>query len=128
MHCGMANSCVYMLCSKSVGVLISRSNPVSNWNLARVLSLGAVMKLESMLEWSLKVKQKVVREPLYTLPEIADKLGMEYETLKKLVRNKYNKVPPPKAEMSPQSATRMKQNLYKLSEFKSWIKELRESK
>ena len=86
------------------------------------------MKLESMLEWSLRVKQKVVREPLYTLPEIADKLGMEYETLAKLVRNKHNKVHSPKAEMKPVSATRMKQNLYKLSEFKAWIKTLEEYK
>ena len=83
-----------------------------------------MMKLESMLEWSLKVKQKVVREPLYTLPEIADRLGMEHKTLANLVRNKHNKVPPPKAEMKPVSTTRMKQNLYKLSEFKAWIKTL----
>ena len=124
MHCGMANPCVYMLCSRPVGIFIGRSDPVSHWHLARILSLGVVMKLESMLEWSLRVKQKVVREPLYTLPEIADRLGMEHKTLANLVRNKHNKVPPPKAEMKPVSTTRMKQNLYKLSEFKAWIKTL----
>ena len=122
----MANSCVYMLCSKSVGVLVGRSNPVSNWNPARVLSLGAVMRLETMSVK--KNRSKIVREPLYTLLEIADKLNMEYETLKNLVRNKHNKVPPPKVEMSPVSATRMKQNLYKLSEFKAWIRALEEYK
>ena len=75
-----------------------------------------------------KNRSKIVREPLYTLLEIADKLNMEYETLKNLVRNKHNKVPPPKVEMSPVSATRMKQNLYKLSEFKAWIRALEEYK
>jgi hypothetical protein len=111
-----------------MGISFSRSNPVPHWYLAWVLSLGSVMKLESMWEWSLRVKQKVVREPLYTLPEIADRLGMEHKTLANLVRNKHNKVPPPKAEMKPASTTRMKQNLYKLSEFKAWIKEMEEYK
>ena len=86
------------------------------------------MKLEPMSAYAFRNKHKVIREPLYALPEIADKLGMEYETLKKLVRNRYNKVPPPKFEMSPSSSTRMKQNLYKISEFKAWIKTLEEYK
>jgi hypothetical protein len=78
--------------------------------------------------WQRRKMGQSAREPLYTLLEIADKLGMDYETLKKLVRNKHNKVAPPKAAMRPESATRMRQNLYKLSEFKSWMKELGESK
>jgi len=86
------------------------------------------MKLEPMSAYAFRAKHKVIREPLYALHEIADKLGMEYEALKKLVRNKHNKVPPPKVEMSPVSATRMKQNLYKLSEFKVWIKEMEKYK
>ena len=86
------------------------------------------MKLEPMSAYAFRNKHKVIREPLYALPEIADKLGMEYETLKKLVRNRYNKVPPPKAEMKPVSATRMRQNLYKLSEFKAWIKKMEKYK
>ena len=128
MHSGVVHTCIYMLCSKPVGIFVGRSNPVSHWRFARFLSLGAVMKLEPMSMYAFRVKQKIIREPLYTLPEIADKLGMEYETLAKLVRNKHNKVPPPKVEMSPVSATRMKQNLYKLSEFKAWIKTLEEYK
>jgi len=67
-------------------------------------------------------------EPLYTLTEIADKLGMEYEDLKKLVRNKHNKVPAPKVIRSTSSAMTMQQRLYKLSQFKTWIKEIGERK
>lgn len=78
--------------------------------------------------WQRKKTGQGAREPLYTLPEIADKLGMDYETLKKLMRNKHKKVAAPKVEMKPVSAMRMKQNLYKLSEFRAWIKALEEYK
>jgi hypothetical protein len=64
-------------------------------------------------------------EPLYTLSEIADKLGMEYESLKKEVSNRHKKIPAPKPVMkvgSSWSAGGLR-NLYKLSEFKVWIKQ-----
>ena len=127
MHCGVVNTCVYMLCSKPVGVLVSRSNPVPYWHLARFLSLGALMRLEPMSAYAFRNKHKVVREPLYTLPEIADRLGMEHKTIAGYMKSKIEDKPKP--AMRPSSGTKEKRNnLYKLSEFKAWIKTLEKYK
>lgn len=81
------------------------------------------MKLESMRQvWIRKKSGKSDFEPLYTLPEIADKLGMEYKTVVALIRGK--KEYKPKPAMHIQSMSVVKTNLYKLSEFKTWLKNL----
>ena len=84
----MVNPCVYMLCSKLVGLLIGRGHPVPYWHPARLLSLGALMRLESMKQLWFRKKSGIVREPLYTLPEIADKLGMEHKTIDAYMKGK----------------------------------------
>lgn len=126
MHCGVVHTCVYMLCSKPVGIFVGRGNPVSYWRFARVLSLGALMKLESIsVRWQ-KKKSGIIYEPLYTLPEIADRLGMEHKTIVGYMKSKGEGKPKP--VMHSNSSLRMKQNLYKLSEFKVWIKTLEKYK
>jgi hypothetical protein len=75
-------------------------------------------------------KDRVKREPLYTLEEIADRLGVNYDNLKLCMRNK-NQVgypEPPKCAMMTggSSPVRMRTQLYKLSEFKRWMRELQE--
>ena len=83
------------------------------------------MKLEPMSEYAFR--NKVVREPLYTLPEIADKLGMEHKTIAGYMRGKREGKPKP--AMRPTNwAIKKRHNLYKLSEFKAWIKTFGEYK
>jgi hypothetical protein len=82
------------------------------------------MKLEPMSAYALR--NKVIREPLYTLPEIADKLGMEHKIIAGYMKSKREGKPKPvMREMSPLS---FKNKRYKLSEFKAWIKKMEEYK
>jgi len=64
------------------------------------------------------------REPLYTLPEIADRLGVEYDILRSYVRGQRPTgcPPPPVPSMvtGGSSLARMRTKLYKLSEYKAW--------
>ena len=72
-------------------------------------------------------RNKGIREPLYTLPEIADKLGMEHKTIAGYMRGKREGKPKP--AMRPTNwAIKERHNLYKLSEFKAWIKTFGEYK
>ena len=75
-------------------------------------------------------KQKVKREPLYTLTEIADRLGVRYDSLYNCMKGKRpaGYPPPPKPVMlvGKSSPMRMSAQLYKLSEFKRWLIELQE--
>jgi hypothetical protein len=83
------------------------------------------MKLEPMSEYAFR--NKGIREPLYTLPEIADKLGMEHKTIAGHMRGKREGKPKP--AMRPTNWTiKVRHNLYKLSEFKAWIKTFGEYK
>jgi hypothetical protein len=70
------------------------------------------------------------REPLYTLPEIADRLGVDYDNLKVCMHTSkaegYPKSPKPVMRTSGSSYRRMATNYYKLSEFKRWMKALQE--
>ena len=85
------------------------------------------MKLEPMSNYALRVKQKIIREPLYTLPEIADKLGMEFKVIAGYMKGRRENKPKP--AMKPNGGTKINRyNLYKLSEFKAWIKTLEEYK
>jgi hypothetical protein len=86
------------------------------------------MKLEPMSNYSFRRKQKIIREPLYTLPEIADKLGMEFEVISGYMRGKRDEGKPKAAMVNCSSQIRMVHKLYKLSEFQLWIKELGETK
>ena len=71
-------------------------------------------------------KKHPPREPLYTLPEIADRLGVDYDLLKGAMNGKrkagYPPPPPPAMLTGTSSASRMRTYLYKLSEFKAWWK------
>jgi hypothetical protein len=71
-------------------------------------------------------KKQPPREPLYTLPEIADRLGVEYDTLRSYIKGKrpIGCPPPPDSAMltGAGSASRMRTYLYKLSEYKAWWK------
>jgi hypothetical protein len=81
------------------------------------------MKLESMRQvWIRKKSGKSNLEPLYTLTEIADKLGLEYKIVVAYMKGKRENKPKP--AMQTQSMTTSKKNLYKLSEFKTWLKHL----
>lgn len=85
------------------------------------------MRLESMKQLWFRKKSGIVREPLYTLPEIADKLGMEHKTIDAYMKGK--KEGKPKPVIRPNGVTAgHRNNLYKLSEFKTWIKQLGETK
>lgn len=87
------------------------------------------MKLEPMRQvWIRKKLGKSNFEPLYTLQEIADKLEIEYRFLKKIICRKNENFLPPKPAMKTQSMSTVKTNLYKLSEFKTWLKHLGEYK
>ena len=89
------------------------------------------MRLETFSKVSLRSKQKVIREPLYTLPEIAEKLGMEFEVIAGYMRgnigNRGEGRPKP-ARVNNRTHLSMAHKLYKLSEFKVWFKELGEYK
>jgi hypothetical protein len=68
------------------------------------------------------------REPLYKLPEIADRLGVSYDNLVALMkmRNYGNspQAPKPIGDVVTSTNSRM----YKLSDFKRWMRELQEFK
>ena len=76
----------------------------------------------------MRSKQKVIREPLYTLPEIAEKLGMEFEVIAGYMRGNRGEGRPKPAKVNNSSHSSMAHKLYKLSEFKVWCKELGEYK
>lgn len=67
---------------------------------------------------------KTYREPLYTLPEIADRLGVDYDTLRGYIRGKRKAgYPPPPAPVmltGGSSNIRMRTLMYRLSEYKAW--------
>ena len=70
------------------------------------------------------------REPLYTLEEIADRLGVSYDSLRICMVGKkpqgYPEPPKPAMVTGNGSTVRMRMQLYKLSEFKRWMRELQE--
>jgi hypothetical protein len=85
------------------------------------------MKLPNYNEYSrINRANQAPREPLYTLPEIADRLGVEYDILRNYVRGKRPTgcPPPPNPSMitGGSSPARMRTQLYKLSEYKAWWK------
>lgn len=85
------------------------------------------MKLPNYSEYSRNNRAKMPpREPLYTLEEIADRLGVEYDTLRNYVRGKrpIGCPPPPNSAMitGSSSPVRMRTKLYKLSEYEAWWK------
>jgi len=75
-------------------------------------------------------KPKVKREPLYTLPEIADRLGVDYDNLRVCMHTSkaegYPKSPKPVMRVGSRSYVRMSANMYSLSDFKRWMKALQE--
>jgi hypothetical protein len=62
------------------------------------------------------------REPLYTLEEIADKLGVEHKALKGHISGSSRVCPSPKPVLVSRSWSQMTKHLYMLSEFKVWWK------
>ena len=70
------------------------------------------------------------REPLYTLPEIADRLGVDYDNLKVCMHTSkaegYPKSPKPVMRVGSRSSARMSAYMYSLSDFKRWMKALQE--
>jgi hypothetical protein len=84
------------------------------------------MRLERMNHLWLRKNNKVIREPLYTLQEIADLVGMKYDVLHGFLKGR--KKGAPKPVLGPKSDLSGTKNLYKLSEFKAWIKEMEEYK
>ena len=71
------------------------------------------------------------REPLYTLPEIADRLGVSYSSLMSCISGKKPEGYPPSPKPAMPRMNNMyggKRHIYKLSEFKRWMKALQEFK
>jgi hypothetical protein len=62
------------------------------------------------------------REPLYTLPEIADRLGMEHDSLMRVLRENRWADAPKAAYMPPTRAVSQKK-MYLLSDFKRWVRD-----
>jgi hypothetical protein len=60
------------------------------------------------------------REPLYTLHEIADKLGVDYKVLISRIRANSKGHPSPKPVLMSRSRSHMSTGLYMLSEYKVW--------
>lgn len=60
------------------------------------------------------------REPLYTLHEIADKLGVDYKVLISRIRANSKGRPSPKPVFMSRSRSHMSTGLYMLSEYKAW--------
>lgn len=60
------------------------------------------------------------REPLYTLEEIAEKLGVEHKALMRHISGSSKVCPSPKPVFTPRSRTRMSMGLYRLSDYKAW--------
>jgi len=69
---------------------------------------------------------RVKREPLFEIPEIADRLKIDEADLRNKMKGKRRKgyPPPPKPAMRRFSFIGNRPQLYKLSEFKKWLKEL----
>ena len=83
------------------------------------------MKLEPMSSYAFR--NKVIREPLYTLHEIADKLEVEFKVIAGYMKGRREGKPKP--AMKPNGGTKVnRHNLYKLSEFKAWIRTFGEVK
>ena len=62
------------------------------------------------------------REPLYTLEEIADRLGVEHKVLMSRIIASNRVFPSPKPVLVARSGRQMAKNLYMLSEYKVWWK------
>ena len=60
------------------------------------------------------------REPLYTLEEIADKLGVEHKALMRHIRGSSKVCPSPKPVLMSRSRSHMSTGLYMLSDYKAW--------
>jgi hypothetical protein len=60
------------------------------------------------------------REPLYTLPEIADRLGMEHDSLMRVLRE-HKWADAPKAAYKPPTHAISQKKMYLLSDFKKWV-------
>jgi hypothetical protein len=75
-----------------------------------------------------KKENRVKREPLYELHEIADKLKIDEKNIRaKMLANSFKDFfLPPKPAMKRTSFVGNRPNLYKLSEFKQWLKKLNE--
>jgi len=67
------------------------------------------------------------KEPLYTLEEIADRLGVEHKVLKSLISRSSRVCPSPKAVLIARSHSQMTKKLYMLSEYKAWFKQRQDS-
>ena len=68
----------------------------------------------------------IKREPLLEIKEIADRLGIDEKFIRaKMVSNNFSgNLLPPKPAMKRVSSVGNRPNLYKLSEFKQWFKDL----
>ena len=68
------------------------------------------------------------REPLYTLPEIAERLGVSYDSLYACIVGKkpqgYPEPPKPVILVAANTYIRTKSRIYKLSKSKKWMHEL----
>jgi len=62
------------------------------------------------------------REPLYTLPEIADRLGMEHDSLMRVLRE-HKWAYAPKAAYIPSVKAHSRRKMYLLSDFKKWVRD-----
>ena len=80
------------------------------------------MRLEPMNQFWFRRNNKVTREPLYTLLEISQMIGIKYDVLHGYMKGRKKGAPKPAS--GPRSILSGKHNLYKLSEFKAWIKTL----
>ena len=67
------------------------------------------------------------KEPLYTLEEIADRLGVEYKALKSCISRNSRVCPSPKAVLIARSSSQMTRKLYMLSEYKAWFEQRQDS-
>ena len=78
-------------------------------------------------KYSIQKKSHVKREPLFEIPEIADRLNIDEADLrfkmKGLRREGYPPPPKPAIERRKTNAGNRPQ-MYKLSEFKQWLKDL----
>jgi hypothetical protein len=88
------------------------------------------MRMFRYEDYSKANRAKTKREPLYTLPEIADRLGVDYDNLKICMHTSkaegYPSSPKPAMRVGTRSNARMSANMYRLSEFKLWLRELQE--
>ena len=74
-----------------------------------------------------KNKSHVKREPLFEIPEIADRLNIDEADLRYKIKGRRREgyPPPPKPAIERRLAhTGNRPQLYKLSEFKQWLKDL----